>query len=268
MFAAVFPTGCSLCGQELAGAGLTGICRDCWRSLEPWIGPCCARCGLPFPAGQALDSVAALCGECRKDEYEFDLSRSFGVYTGYLRAAILQLKFHRRERLGRRLGELLAGIWESVRETAGSDDVVLLPVPLHRSREQERGFNQAELLARGLSGRVGRRFGVSRPAVEVRCLRRIRATLPQTGLSPQARRENVQGVFEVVSPEPVRGRVAVLVDDVMTTGFTLSACAGALKRAGALRVLALTLARATPQFPDEVSIVPSLPVDEPRFERP
>jgi predicted amidophosphoribosyltransferase len=81
-------------------------------------------------------------------------------------------------------------------------------------------------------------------------LRRKRATPPQTGLSVAARRENPRGAFEVVKPEEVRGRGIVLVDDVMTTGATLSACARALKRAGAGRVLGLTLARATPQFPD------------------
>jgi len=81
-------------------------------------------------------------------------------------------------------------------------------------------------------------------------LRRIRATLPQIGLSVSARRENVSGVFSVARPEQVRNRTIVLIDDVMTTGATLSACAAALKRAGAARVLALSLARATPQFPD------------------
>ena len=81
-------------------------------------------------------------------------------------------------------------------------------------------------------------------------LRRIRATVPQVGLSVSARRENVRGVFSVGRPEEVRNRTVVVVDDVMTTGATLSACAAALKRAGATRVLALSLARATPQFPD------------------
>jgi predicted amidophosphoribosyltransferase len=79
---------------------------------------------------------------------------------------------------------------------------------------------------------------------------RVRPTLPQVGLSPSARRENVRGVFSVAQPERVRNRTVLLVDDVMTTGATLSACAAALKRAGAARVLALSLARATPQFPD------------------
>ena len=88
------------------------------------------------------------------------------------------------------------------------------------------------------------------PQVAKACLRRLHATTPQTGLSVAARRENLRGAFEVVKPHQVRGREVVLVDDVMTTGATLSACARALKHAGAARVMGLTLARATPQFPD------------------
>ncbi len=86
--------------------------------------------------------------------------------------------------------------------------------------------------------------------MDTHCLERTRPTLPQAGLSWNARWENVRGVFRVASPERVRERVVLLVDDVMTTGATLSACASALKRAGARQVLAVTLVRATPQFPD------------------
>jgi len=93
-------------------------------------------------------------------------------------------------------------------------------------------------------------------------LRRIRATVPQVGLSVSARRENVSGVFSVGRPEDVRNRTVVVVDDVMTTGATLSACAAALKRAGAARVLALSLARATPQFPDVGALDLTSPIDE------
>jgi predicted amidophosphoribosyltransferase len=93
------------------------------------------------------------------------------------------------------------------------------------------------------------------------CLRRRRATPPQTGLSLAARRENPRGAFEAVEPERVRERAVVVIDDVMTTGATLSACARALKRAGAARVIGLTLARATPQFPDLASAESDIPVD-------
>jgi len=257
--AVVFPTDCSLCGQELTEARGLSACRNCWDSLQPWAGPACARCGLPFASPHALDSSASLCAECREGEFEFDLARSYGLYTGHLRSLILQLKFRRRERLGRRLGELLAPVWESIQDHA---DPLLVPVPLHPSRKRERGFNQAELLAQGLVTKLRRAGRKPELQVETDCLCRIRATVPQTGLSIAARRENVRGVFGVDKPETPRDRVVVLIDDVMTTGATLSACARALKHAGAARVLALTLARATPQFPDFDSASSRLPVDE------
>ena len=234
-----------------------------------------------------------LCGECRQEERAFDLARSYGLYAGPLRGAILQMKFRRRERVGKRLGELLAQVWTAAEEaeplvpfqltpTIGQPvlprpscdrvgqgeraeivgTALVVPAPLHPSRKRERGFNQAELLARGLVRKLGRSGGKPGPRVETNCLTRIRATVPQTGLSLAARRENVQGAFAVERPERIRGRTIVLIDDVMTTGATLSACAIALKRAGASRVLALTLARAAPQFPDFSDSVPRIPVDE------
>jgi len=230
---------------------LVGVCRACWASLEPWGGPVCSCCGLPFASDRALDSGQALCGLCRQETFGFDRARSYGLYAGNLRAAILQLKFRRRERLGMKLGKLLASAWGWIEEAYPAELPVLVPVPLHSSRERERGFNQAELLALGLSRGLSKAHGAVSPRVETRCLRRTRATPPQTGLSLRARRENVRGVFSAVRPERVRERLVVLVDDVMTTGATLSACAQALKAAGARAVLALTLARATPEFPAE-----------------
>ena len=192
-----------------------------------------------------MESVDSLCGSCRQGEVEFDVARSYGLYTGNLRKAILHLKFYGREFLGYRLGALLARAWEALPEP---DSALVTPVPLHPSRRRERGFNQAELLARGLVKRLRKEGSGLRFAAG--CLQRVRATVPQVGLSVSARRENVRGVFCVGRPEDVRNRTVVVVDDVMTTGATLSACATALKRAGAGRVLALSLARATPQFPD------------------
>jgi ComF family protein len=195
----------------------------------------------------AAESVDSLCGSCRLAEQEFDMARSYGLYTGNLRKAILHLKFHGREHLANRLGALLARAFEALPEP---DSAIVAPVPLHPSRRRQRGFNQAELLARSLVRNLRREERGLQLVVNL--LRRVRATLPQVGLSASARRENVRGVFSVSRPERIRNRTVVLVDDVMTTGATLSACAAALKRAGASRVLALSLARATPQFPDTV----------------
>jgi ComF family protein len=195
----------------------------------------------------------AECGACRDDAPAFDGARSFGLYTGKLRQVVLRLKFAGDERLGVRLGELLAPTWDSLPPAGAFDSPLIVPVPLHASRRRERGYNQSEMLAAGLVRALRRQKGGAEPQVDKACLRRNRATPPQTGLSVAARRENLRGAFEVVKPDLVRGRQIVLVDDVMTTGATLSACARALKRAGAERVLGLTVARATPQFPDLMS---------------
>ena len=260
LFAAVFPTDCLLCERELTEPGGASICRVCWESLRPWVGPSCERCGLPFGSLQAADFVDSLCASCRQGEQDFDLARSYGLYTGNLRKAILHLKFHGREYLGKRLGALLARAWEALPEP---DSPLVAPVPLHPSRRRQRGFDQAELLARGLDQRLRREGRLRGLQLVPGLLRRVRATVPQVGLSASARRENVSGVFCVVRSEQVRNRTVVLIDDVMTTGATLSAGATALKQAGAWRVLALSLARAAPQFPDTGTLDPTAPIDEP-----
>ncbi len=204
-----------------------------------------------------------LCGACRQEDYDFDMARSYGLYSGSLRTVILQLKFRGRERLGERLGEFLASAWHSAEEFMGDNQPVVVPVPLHPTRERERGFNQAELLAWGMVRRVNRERRRPGLGVEKRCLRRVQATASQAGLTLHARRENVRGVFAVAQPQAVRDRAVVLVDDVLTTGATLSECARVLKRGGALKVVALTLARATPQFPVGPGPIYDVPVDEP-----
>lgn len=217
--------------------------------MQPWTGPQCDCCGLPFASARPLDSSSPKCGGCRKNLPAFDGARSYGIYAGNLRQAILRLKFSREERLGARLGAMLRVPWESLPVKAEFGPALIVPVPLHRLRRRERGFNQSELLADGLI-RTWKRHGAAAPELAAGGLVRQRATPPQTGLSVSARRENLRGAFEVPAPEVVRQRVLVLVDDVMTTGATLSACARALRRAGAAQILGLTVARATPQFPD------------------
>lgn len=240
-----------------------GVCRRCWSALEPWEGTCCGRCGLPIVSRQLDESEPVLCGQCRTHNPDFDVARSFGVYRGNLRALILQLKFHRRERLGRRLGAYLALAWERVEVFQAEQRPLLVPVPLFRSRERQRGFNQARLLAEGLARHLSKGRGKKRLRVAAHVLARTRQTRPQVGLKPSERRENVRGAFTAIKPECLQGRQVVLVDDVMTTGATLSACARALKQGGARTVFALALARSTAQFPDTSDPQAASNVDEP-----
>ncbi len=262
LFAVVFPTSCSICSVEVDSASGLGVCRECWSKVEAWQGIACERCGLPIVSERAADSAQVLCGACRANGTAFDLARVFGTYRGNLRLLILQLKFHRRERLGRRLGALLESSWKKFGMTSGDGSSVIVPVPLFRSRERARGFNQARLLAEGLRHELARLPDWKTVRIENGALIRTRATLPQAGLRFQSRQENVRNAFAVVKPESVRGLRVVLVDDVMTTGATLSACATALKKGGASGVFALALARATPQFPDTESLPQATVVDE------
>jgi ComF family protein len=253
LLALVFPSTCALCARELSGSLWGSLCGNCWRSLEPWTGALCSRCGLPLIG--RMDVPRPLCAVCRRDDPHFDFARSYGVYASALRGAVLELKFHQRERLGIRLGELLIEPWRALEAAADFDETALiLPVPLHYLRQRERGYNQAGLLARGLVRALRREPAGSKASRFGDSLVRKRSTAPQSGLSLHARHENVRGVFVVAHPERVRRRDVVLVDDVMTTGATASACAAALKQAGAGRVLVLTLARATPQFPGQVPL--------------
>lgn len=255
LFAVVFPTRCSLCGGEVANFNGLGVCRRCWSDVRPWQGVACERCGLPIVSERAADSVHVLCGHCRAAPPSFDRARAYGIFKDHLRLLILQLKFRRRERLGKRLGGYLALSWRQLGVEAEEEPPLIVPVPLFHARQKERGFNQAKLLAAGLRHRLETPANCKKPRIASGVLVRTRPTLPQVGLKLQARMENVRGAFAVTHATSVRNRAVVLIDDVMTTGATLAACSGALKQAGANKVFALALARATPQFPDSGDVM-------------
>jgi ComF family protein len=159
---------------------------------------------------------------------------SLGPYDGPLRVAIHELKYRGRRRVAARLAERIAA--EPVSRGVLTQDVVLVPVPLHPRRKRERGFNQAELLA----SELGRRLLLP---VRASALVRRLDTPSQTGLTALERRRNVKDAFAVRGRAQVAGRVVVLVDDVVTTGATLRACARALHAAGASEVRSVSAAR-------------------------
>ncbi len=170
------------------------------------------------------------CALCRLGLNGFDQVYSFGAYEGVLRKLIHVFKFEGIRTLQRPLGALLA---QALPRESGFDAVV--PMPLHWRRRWERGFNQSELLAR----EIARRWSVPVCAL----VRRKKATAPQAGLTGAERRKNVQGAFAVKKDAGLQGMRLLLLDDVLTTGATASACARQLKRAGAAHVTFLALAR-------------------------
>jgi competence protein ComFC len=229
---AFFPSFCKTCGALLDKPGDRVMCRLCLDRIVPHRAPVCPSCGRFFE-GAGEDH---LCGECLTGAPRFSVHRSAGRYGGVLKDAILLLKYRGYRPLGRELGRFA---YAALKREDGLwwEADCLVPVPLHRRRRRERGFNQAEVIAR----EVGRLASIS---VEIRSLGKIRPTAAQTSLEHDERRANVRGAYAVLRPEGVRGKTALLVDDVFTTGATLGECAAALRKAGAKDVRALTVAQA------------------------
>jgi competence protein ComFC len=200
--------------------------------LKPSRGAICIVCGRPIAA---QGEPPHPCGACRTAAPHFSRHRSAGEYGGALRETLLLFKFRKYKPLAKPLAAFVAAALPDGAELWG--DGVFVPVPLHRKRRRERGFNQAEALASALGRLTGR-------PVEKRALRRVADIPPQTTMGRAERMANVRGAFRVVRPERIRGRVVVLVDDVFTTGSTLGECARELWGAGAADVRALTVARA------------------------
>ena len=198
------------------------LCRRCFEAL-PLVGrPFCGRCGAPT----AFEVFG--CEECRTRDFWFDGAWAPLRYEGVGKELVHALKYRGYLGVvGKVMGPLMSGVLD-----AGTRFDLVTPVPLHRSRLAKRGFNQAELMAKSVAQRI------SAPVLDK--LKLVRRTRDQIELSADARRENVSGAL--VSRGPVAGRV-LLVDDVFTTGATLSECARVLRRAGAEEVQALTLCR-------------------------
>ena len=194
----------------------------------------CRDCRMPFRNAFPLDEEGR-CALCRLGLKGFDAAYSFGAFEGELRELIHLFKYGGVETLAGPLGRFLA-----LALPRGQRFDVVVPMPLHWMRRWKRGFNQADLLAR----EIGRRTCL--PVCGL--VARGKATTPQAGLTNAKRRANVNGAFRVRRAEQVKGLRILLVDDVMTTGATASACARTLKRAGAARVSVLTVARVDRRF--------------------
>lgn len=209
------------------------LCASCWNGIDFIRPPLCDRLGLPLPfaTGEVSLSAAAMA-----DPPAYDQARAAAHYAGLMRRLIHDLKFHDRDDLTRLLGGWLVDAGKDILAVAD----LVVPIPLSRSRLLRRRFNQAARLG----GEVSRRTGVPADPLS---LVRVRSTASQVGLSRSEREENVRGAFAVREDrrERIEGRRIVLIDDVVTTGATVSAATRALRRAGAEHVAVLALALAT-----------------------
>jgi competence protein ComFC len=227
----VYPPSCLICEQYDRPA----ICDDCHASFEPIPEPVCVVCGRPETDGVPCRLCTLMAAE---GGWGFDAARAAGIYWGPLRHAVHLLKYRNVELLGEPLGAYLAnrvvaeGLLASEERAAIE---VVVPLPLHPGRERSRGYNQAALLA----APVAEMLGV--PLLPL-AVRRVKRATPQVGLSPEMRRRNVGTEMFAADPALVQGKSVLLVDDVFTTGATVSACARALKAAGASSVRVVTLA--------------------------
>ena len=223
----LFVPHCVACDARLSEPG--SFCASCAGSLYE-LGPACPRCANP-----ASGPVAVLCARCRAVPPPFAAAHAAYRYGGELAVALRRLKYERRPDIARALGRRLAPALG--RAAAGAD--VAVPVPLHWRRMWARGFDQAAALLY----HAGRDVPI---AVDTRCVRRVRATAAQSGLTARRRTANVAGAFAMTRRGRVRLRDkrVLLVDDVMTTGATVAACARALLDGGAREVVVFCAARA------------------------
>lgn len=240
LFTTFFPADCRICNNPLSNISRLPVCGECLATIHPISGTLCSVCGerilTPFITKQ--DS-GPQCGVCRQIAPGYERAVAYGSYEGALRDLIHLLKYEGVRPASKILGRMLSDVIASLEPKFANAPILLIPVPLHLSKQKQRQFNQAEMIAHAAL----QSLPASRFELNLQILERRRATLSQIGLSSHQRRENLRGAFAISAVDAVKGREVLLVDDVLTTGTTASECARVLRRAGALRIYVATVAR-------------------------
>lgn len=229
-FCIVFPSECRLCKAPLRHLSRLPVCSACLAAVPTLDSPGCRQCGKSWP--EAESSADGRCLQCQTDPPAYTAAFSAAAYRDQARELILLLKF---QGVTSAAGYWAHRLTKVAGQLPGSPDLIV-PVPLARRRQRERGYNQSAEIARRLARRLGCRM-------ETRGLRRVRETAPQAGLSILDRRKNVRRAF-AADPARVAGRAVLLLDDVLTTGATAAAAALALRQAGAREIVLVTACRA------------------------
>lgn len=235
LFNLIFPADCAICQYPLQNLSRIPVCSKCLSEPQPFIAEySCSQCQIAFLNDFPLRPDGR-CPLCRLGETQFDRVYSYGSYDSSLARLLHLFKYGKVRTLAEPLGQLMTrGLPSQERFD------VVVPVPLFWWKKIQRGFNQSDLLAQVVSRRIG--VPVSRD------LKRTRNTEVQAGLSNAKRRKNVAGVFQV-SRNIFQGKRVLLIDDVLTTGTTVSAAAKALRKSGVARITVLTLARVDRRLP-------------------
>jgi len=234
LVAVAYPQSCAICDASVEQLTFGVACEKCWNSTRVFkeTETLCWKCGVLLDFGElAVAREDVRCGRC--ETQSFDVARAVGPYKGALRESVLELK--RRPHVAPRMEELLIAV--AKREPLNSSTRIV-PVPLHERRLRSRGFNQATIMAEALS------CGLRLPLDEVSLVRVSLTEKYRAGLDARGRSDTVAGAFSVRHPTLVADENILLVDDVFTTGATVSACASALHEAGAQKAFVLTISRA------------------------
>jgi ComF family protein len=228
----IFPTFCKLCTTLLDGKEEKVVCNSCLKKLTPSYSSCCVCCGRFFSS----PVEPHICKKCLEQKPPYSLHRSCGFYNGELKDILLLFKYKGFRSLGEALILFAINVMGE-KHFLWQDLDVIIPVPLHPSRQRQRGFNQSEILAHELAR-------LKKINIESRILIKIKNRPPQTSLDAKTRKRNLIGAFQVKNRSAIKGRTVLLVDDIFTTGATLAECSKTLLKAGAKSVSALTLAQA------------------------
>lgn len=225
-----FPQACQICENSVENYADGVVCRECWQRTRIFSGNevLCAKCGAFLIEGKPVETFCHRCGN-----HFYDHAKAVGIYEKALAASILELK--KIPYLSKTLRELYFSAFEN---SDFHDADLLIPIPLSKRRRIERGFNQAEVSGKFLAGKT-----------KIKCddktlIRTIHTPMHRAAMDRKAREMTVEKAFEVTRPKLIEGKNILLIDDVFTSGATVSACAEILKKNGAARVYVLTIARA------------------------
>lgn len=247
-----YPSDCKACGGPLLRNDLSPVGDYCIDAVKKQSMTLCGRCGEALDmegvrfAGQ-FPVEGLLCSPCRMAPPEFDRAVSYAAYEDELREMVHLLKYERMRTVAKPLGGFLARAIEMLEFEVGKE-LLVVAVPLFPSKERERGYNQAVLLADAALAELKRSTPEWKLQATHGVIRRVKDTRSQFELTPKGRRRNLQGAFAVSDGSMLRGREVLLVDDIYTTGATARACSRVLLQAGASKVWVATASRAQPEM--------------------
>jgi ComF family protein len=231
LFSVIYPQECSICSRQVVGLDTGVACARCWADTTFIDGSemLCEKCGALL--GDKAAPSAVFCRRC--DDHHYDAAIAVGIYENALAACLLNLKkvphlpMHLRDAIRGRLKTL---------DLSGTD--LMIPIPLSKQRQHERGFNQADVIAEHISALTGIKID------RISLARKLHTPAHRIGMDQRGRELTVVRAFEVIRPKLIEGRSVLLIDDILTSGSTASSCAKVLKKNGAARVNVFTLARA------------------------